>query len=105
MSHKNYAQTLTACPDPKQQNMQTLSPKKSSQDCQTAFEINKKIKAVERLIEKTEREIERVEQKFVDLAYGSAPYTTAQQSLAHLTKQYQELMNQWETLQSALIDT
>lgn len=105
MTHKNYAQTITANTAPKQHSPQTQSPKTVSGDSHNAFEINKKIKAVERLIEKTEREIERLEQKFVDLVYGSAPYTTAQQSLAQLTKHHQELMSQWETLQSALIDT
>lgn len=105
LAHKQYAQNIQSSSTSAQQVAEPKTKKTIANNSHSAFEINKKIKSVERLIEKTEREIERVEQKFADLAYGSLEYTKAQQSLVTLNKDHQELMSQWESLQSALIDT
>ncbi len=60
------------------------------------YELNKKIKALERRIEQFEYRIREQELKFANLMYGTEEYKKAEKSLIDLKAQHQQAMKEWE---------
>lgn len=65
-------------------------------------EINKKIGAVERTIYNLEKHIERTQESFASLSYGTSEFTAAQNSLTAYQKDLLAQNQQWENLQVEL---
>ncbi len=65
-------------------------------------EVNKKIGAVERTIYNLEKHIERIQESFAELKYGTSEFTAAQKNLATYQKDLQAQNQQWESLQVEL---
>lgn len=65
-----------------------------------APETQKKIRLLERQIDTLEKSMKKVEQSFIDLQYGTPEFVQAQEKLKKLTKEYDEVIQEWERLQS-----
>jgi len=61
-------------------------------------EMRKQQKALERKIEKIEQEIDTLEHKFANLAYGTAVFDTAHKKLQELKEQHATWVAEWEVL-------
>ena len=64
-----------------------------------SFERNKKMRALERKIEKLEQEIIELQQKFANLIYGTPPFLEMQEKLKSTQKEHTSCMSEWELLQ------
>lgn len=67
-------------------------------DAVLSAEHKKKVYALERKIEKLEKEIARVEQSFYALEYGTQEYKKAEITLQQLRKEHGEVLCEWERL-------
>jgi len=90
----------------KNQSSEQLSVKKTNKDKQDYSDVKKvtisssDIKALERKIQKLEHDIQKTENSFAELAFGTVPFTQAEQRLATLKKELTIALTEWEKSQN-----
>ena len=62
------------------------------------FDKNKELQRVERKIEKLEKELMQINERFGDLEYGTPEFSTAQQQALEKEKELKATQKEWETL-------
>lgn len=101
LNHKNYVESLKTTVVLESKNAAISNQKNiTPQESVNSYELKKKLKTIERFIEKTEHELAKIQTSFANLVYGTPEYTVAHEKLMQLNKQYDDLMNQWEILQA-----
>jgi ATP-binding cassette subfamily F protein 3 len=101
--HGNYEAYLyqkgLSLPNPPVENQQKTSSSSAKEPTLSDDkEKQKEIKKIEAAIAKTETEIEAIQNKFIDLEYGTLEFENAVKKLTASERELKKLVHQWESL-------
>lgn len=100
-TYRYHKQLFTAPNNENKVKQTTSAPIKQPQSKKIETpESQKTIRLLEKQIDTLEKAIKKIELSFVDLAYGTPSFLQAQEKLKKLTKEYEDVMQEWEMLQS-----